>query len=471
MMIIDRLCRVTSLPSRTAVGTLALILHGTSVTSAAELYKVPGTQIDFTAEIGFGGFAINQDYTSNARRNVNWTEGYAVMGLKFDHDLTSDGVWKAFGAVSGVVNGNRGDGDAAGFQIGTENDGDILDAYGGIMFAPSGEDGPSVRISGGRQKISIGDRFLIDGENFTAGEGFGEIYDEGGAVYLNPRRNFAETVFVQLESGGAWRADGFYIGSDKAIQGDVKLLGANIEYGTEDFGKLAFMYIRGLEADNAAILPPGTLARDGVNILSFSGDLKLGVKDLSLAFNYVDEFNNSQPTGVAELDAWAWYVMPSYTFSQSTWTPNVYYRFASFSGDDPDTATNEAFDPLFYGFQGYNTWFIGEIAANYSGPFNANADVHSLGIKWSPAANIGIGTLDSFGAYANHYTLRNPETFLTATADDFGTEVGFFAEMTLFENVYVSPAYAVLSPGEGYSSSFGNDDIVHSFSMYGILTY
>ena len=32
------------------------------------------------------------------------------------------------------------------------------------------------------------------------------------------------------------------------------------------------------------------------------------------------------------------------------WKPKLSYRYAFFQGDDPETATNEAFDPLFLGF-------------------------------------------------------------------------------------------------------------------------
>jgi hypothetical protein len=38
---------------------------------------------------------------------------------------------------------------------------------------------------------------------------------------------------------------------------------------------------------------------------------------------------------------------------------------AFFQGDDPDTASNEAFEPLFPGFYDWGTWWQGEIAGEY----------------------------------------------------------------------------------------------------------
>jgi hypothetical protein len=39
------------------------------------------------------------------------------------------------------------------------------------------------------------------------------------------------------------------------------------------------------------------------------------------------------------------------------WTPSLSYRYAAFSGDDPDTATFERFDPLYSG--GLSEWLQG----------------------------------------------------------------------------------------------------------------
>ena len=43
----------------------------------------------------------------------------------------------------------------------------------------------------------------------------------------------------------------------------------------------------------------------------------------------------------------------------SRWKPTLTYRYAFFEGDDPATAANEAFDPLFLGFHDWGTVVAG----------------------------------------------------------------------------------------------------------------
>ena len=46
----------------------------------------------------------------------------------------------------------------------------------------------------------------------------------------------------------------------------------------------------------------------------------------------------------------------------------------------------------FFGFsRGYGTWFQGEEAANYAGPFGTDADVHYLGVKGNPTERLTVG--------------------------------------------------------------------------------
>lgn len=455
-----------------------ILIGGSISASAVELYNKDGTKIEFTAEIGLGLFRSTEDFTAQARSKVDWAEGYAIMGFKVEQTL--DANWTAFGALTGVVNGNRGQGDAIGSQVGNEDGGQVQDAYAGLSWTSGVEGGASAKISGGRQKWVLGDGFLIAGDQPTGGTGFGQQYDEGGSYYMNPRRVFGQTAILNVETGTPFRFDAFYIESEKGYNGQRSIAGGNVDYVDKTYGTLGFTYIKGLDMEKPGIvLAPATASAEDVNIYSVHGNTSFGIKDFTLAFTYANEQGDSPRVGVADLDAWAWYISPSYTFSSATWTPTVYYRFASFSGDDVNTATQEGYDPLFYGATGYNTWFIGEIAANYSGPFSQNADVHSIGLKTVPNIDLGIGKLTGLSGYVNVYSLREPSAFVgftanagpSATSKYFGTELAVYAEMQLFENLYVSPLYSVLFPGNGYESAYGQDDTVHNFQLLGILTY
>jgi hypothetical protein len=61
----------------------------------------------------------------------------------------------------------------------------------------------------------------------------------------------------------------------------------------------------------------------------------------------------------------------------------VNYRYTSY---------DEGYDPLFFGFnRGYGTWFQGEVAANYAGPFGTDSDIHYLGVKANPTELLTVG--------------------------------------------------------------------------------
>lgn len=464
-----------------AAGTMVV---GASTASAVELYKQDGTKIEFTAEIGLGLFHVTRDFSGgfSARpplNNVSWAEGYAIMGFKFEHAI--DANWKAFGAITGVINGNRGDGDALGFEIGKEGDGQLQDAYGGLTWTSGAEGGPKVTLSGGRQKWVLGDGFLIAGDQGTDGRGFGQQYDEGGSYYMNPRRVFAQTAILQVDTGTPIHFDAFYLQSEKAYHGEFGIVGGNLDYVDPKWGTVGVTYIRGVQLDQPQGIfpPPNTQARDGINVYNIHANSSLGIKDFNLAGTFVLERNDDLTANTIgqvnlgpsfTMDAWAWYISPSYTFSNATWTPSVYYRFASFSGDDPNTPGKlEGYDPLYYGATGYNTWFIGEIAANYSGPFSSNVDIHTIGIKTVPNIDVGIGKWTGMSGYLNHYDYR--ESPNPGNRKGFGTELAVYAEFQLFENLYLSPLYSVLFPENGYKDFYGDDKTVQNFQILGILTY
>ncbi len=451
--------------------SLVALACASSAVNAAEIYKGNGTVINLTTELAIGLYGFSEDYTAANQDHLSWQEGYAKSKLTFEHAFTNH--MKLFGGIGGIINGNRGDGDPIGVQVGDESHADLAEAYGGLEWTSGFEGGPSVKLSGGRQVVSIGDSFLIGSDGPTAGRGFGGQYDQGGAYYLHPWKVFAETVLLSVETGSPLRFDAFYLGSEKPWQGKTSVAGFNTEYVDSKWGKLGFMYIRGLDVEMPdSIISPFTASRDGLNVYSISGSSSLGLKDFNFAFNYVNQQNDSPPAGVPGQDSWAWYGSATYTFSQTKWTPSIQYRFASFSGDDPDTAEFEGYDPLFYGFTGYNTWFLGEIAANYTGPFNQNADIHSLTLKSAPNIDVGIGTWTGLGTYVNHYSTREDMLGVPNSSGSFGTELALFSEFMLFDDkVYLSPLYSVMFPDEVYEQTFGKDDTVHNFQLLAIFTY
>jgi hypothetical protein len=69
------------------------------------------------------------------------------------------------------------------------------------------------------------------------------------------------------------------------------------------------------------------------------------------------------------------------TFNNIPFTPYIKERFAYFSADDPDTRRNEGFDPLFYGFYDWGSWYLGNINAYNLFNTNDNVLMTEIGLK------------------------------------------------------------------------------------------
>jgi hypothetical protein len=86
------------------------------------------------------------------------------------------------------------------------------------------------------------------------------------------------------------------------------------------------------------------------------------------------------------MSALAYYATVGYIRKSLPWRPSLSYRFASFSGDDPDTATYERFDPLMS--TGLGNWLQGlSFGKLYR---NANLNTHRIQANVAPRAGMNL---------------------------------------------------------------------------------
>ncbi|MCM2332235.1 MAG: alginate export family protein, partial [Pseudomonas sagittaria] len=139
----------------------------------------------------------------------------------------------------------------------------------------------------------------------------------------------------------------------------------------------------------------------------------------------------------------AWYLEAGWTFADLPWSPSVNYRYSRFSA---------TYDPLFYGNgRALGTWFQGEVASNYAGPFNNNTQVHHVGLKAAPLENLSIGAL--------LYDFDTLETDNRLKLD--GQELNLYAEWGVSEHLFVMPVLGFYKPEADASNGgtqLGNDD-------------
>lgn len=411
--------------------------------SAYNFYDKNGTELNVDIEAALGIFSSAETYNLGAKSQAGdseWQEGYIKYGLSGSQSIGSGS--RVYGAINLVSSGTWGDGDAGGITSGNERETEVEDAYlgwrSGNLIPALGEDGLDLSI--GRQPFTIGDGFLINSDALNFGDalnGPGLDFDRGGAYWLAARKAFDRTAIARIGGSDGLRADLFWLASDNKAQAGMELAGINTEYVTPQ-GTFGLSYIEGLDVDDTFAPVLGYGSRDGKKTTSVRYQGNAGVENLFLSAEFV---NQEAGSGFNE-NSKAWYTEAGWTFNEAPWSPSVNYRYSSF---------DESFDPLFFGFnRGYGTWFQGEVAANYAGPFNSNASVHHLGLKAAPSETLSIGALffdftDTAGG----------------TGNVNAQEVDIYAEWVAAPHLIISPLVGFYMPDKSAAeggSQFGSDD-------------
>ena len=351
------------------------------------------------------------------------------------------------GRVSGVWTKTRRL-DSAGSNFGDTSNSDITleDAYlkwtSGSLFSGLGQD--ALEISLGSQAYQVGNGFLIfDG----ASDG-----GERGGFWLGLRSAFDMAGIVRLTTGN-WMVEAVYLDPDDVPDSNTKVGGTNIEYTLGDAGVVGGGYWNIYESDNDA--------RDGLSVFDIRADLTpFENRAVSLAGEFVKEKNGKLN------DSWAAYGQVGYDFGLGedvTLKPAVSYRYANFSGDNLDSDTDNSFDPLFYGFNDWNEWYIGEITGEYiAGNSNFNAQTVKVAVK--PTNSITAYFFYHYfrlNEFTDNLIPRPPLPPVGSGAIEnksFGHEVNLIMDWAVTDHFNVSATANILVPAEGGRDFFGSSD-------------
>jgi hypothetical protein len=111
--------------------------------------------------------------------------------------------------------------------------------------------------------------------------------------------------------------------------------GTNIRYNDNKDLDLSFIYATSFDSE-VAYAAPGSqkLSREGLRVLNPRARWisAFGKKGLYLEGEYAHQSNSRFAMSAYGYGAWA-----GYTFVEKPWRPSVRYRYAYFSGDDPNT--------------------------------------------------------------------------------------------------------------------------------------
>lgn len=431
---------------RLSMTLLAAAISAVSAQSSAyNLVDEDGSKLDLNIEAIAGTFNSQEGYATapsgEQNKKYNWQEGYIKAGLTGEKSLQDSTL---YGGISVLGSGTWGDGDAGGFTTGDERELDIEDLYIGLRKG-------AFDLSVGRQNFVLGDGFLINGDALSFGKGFNDVipkipdFNRGGAYWLAPRKSFKNTAVLRIEGDNGLRSDLFWLQSGNPAQASVELAGINIERAS-DVGTFGISYIQGTDVDKAEAEFLAYTHRDGQKNLSLRYQGNAGVEDLFLSAEFVAQEQGDD----TRKDGNGYYAEAGWTFSQANWSPAVTYRFSRFE---------EGFDPLLFGFnRGYGTWFQGEVAANYAGPFSSHNDVHHLALKAAPMETLSLGAL--------YFDFQDTN----GNGSNDGKELDLYAEWVVNDNLIISPLLGMYTP-DSSTSLQGNTDTNTYFQMMAIMLY
>lgn len=164
-----------------------------------------------------------------------------------------------------------------------------------------------------------------------------------------------------------------------------------------------------------------------------------GVEGMWVEGEYAYEFNSRY-----DMSAQAGYVWLGYTAQRLPWRPSFSYRFAGFSGDNPDTAAYERFDPLQAG--GLTDWLQG---LNLGKIFNnSNSFSHCVSIAVQPLEALSL-SLVYYYRYADQLNnLGGRPAVQNLQSRDLGQELQFLARYSLSNNLLLQFLSSIAFPGK-----------------------
>lgn len=399
---------------------------------------------------------VNPNFGNGYRgkNTFDWIEAFVKPGVKARHSFADGNA--VYGGYSAVAVTTRGDGDPSNFSPDEPSSAETEDAYlgwnsGKLTSATLGD--YSLDLSAGRQQFVIGDGFLInDGHFDQAGD---------GAFWLAPRRAYDMTTILKVETQPV-RADLFYLQGGRDIS-NAGVVGLNTEYVAPDDRGTVGIYGFHVFHSDAAFNVGTPDSRDKLNTISIrgAGNPFTTLPGLFLSAELAQQWNEDS---VRPVRAWAGYAEAGYRVDSLPLKPMLSYRYATFSGDDPESSDDEAFDALFYGSspRGWGTWFMGEITGSYLVP-NTNANIHMLHLNVLPSESTSIGVV--------YYNYRRDEPAPGAASAHFSDEVNIYGEWQALPYLRLFAVASASQPDDAAIAEFGNTKTYQLFNVFAVFSF
>ncbi len=404
------------------------------------IYEGDNAKLDVRLRAGAAVFGTSNSWFGNSRLVIGsdpdvWFEAFTEFGLVGTLNFLDSEI---YGAVTGVYTGQRKEdirGNSSDHSVHVEK------AFVGWRYdkgIPTGISDltiDSIDLSVGRQEYKIGNGFLIWDGTLRRRDNVGFQFD--------PRQVW-QLAGVGRMGIGPLKIEGFYLNPEaendrQRMTVEAKGWGANLEYDFGDYGTLGGTFGHIFDGKGMPI-------REGGNVFNMRANIT-PLKPLP-GLSFYGEFAYEENGSRAEALGYA--LQAGYRANEWWGSPSISYRYAYFSGDDPDTKNkDEGFDPLAYGGSDWGTWFQGEIIGHYV-LLNTNLKTH--------LARFDLKPLESVMAGVQYYKfeLDNAQGF-GATSSSFAQELDINVTWFIDKRFRVTAVGGIARPQQAAKQLLGGD--------------
>jgi hypothetical protein len=375
----------------------------------------------------------------------DWIESYAHYGI-YGITPLSDSLY-AYGGLSGITSFSSGQ---ELFTDRTRGWTAVEDAYLGLVGGRTDGAGNrlSVNLTAGRQRFTLANGFLLA---TTSANG-----EERAALQANARWA-ADFLGLARLRYNTTMVEAFYLDPDELPLLDTRttFAGANLEFQPVDNFDVGLSYVTSPESDFNYFGPTGQIVgtREGLQVWDARFTYTPNGPGAP-GFFFGGEYAR-QTNGNFDMDARAGWAEVGYSFPQSRWSPTVSYRYARFTGDDPDTEAYERWDPMLSGLSG-EAWI--QSANHFKVVQNSNVISHRLQARLRPSPKVElVPQLWAFYADSGTNVGGNPALGFLED-DEYGLEAMVTAKWFVNRNTYVHGHIAHTWPGDAVKKALDDPD-------------
>lgn len=310
---------------------------------------------------------------------VAWMEGFAAGGVYGITKIVPSINLHLYGGVNYLISFSLGP------ELFTDKSrfyGDIEEAYVGLIGGGRTSNGHIYRYNAlyGRKQFVLGDGWMIINTSMNG--------DNRAGLQINPRWA-AKKVF---QAGMMW--DQYFLQLFRLEPNELPILnsntvieGINFELGNKDKMVIGATYLNIPQSGFKYYLPNGDVhTRQGMQVYNLRVFKSESPSTGGLFFKAEAGY---QWNPNFDMSAWAAYGEVGWTFKNTASNPSLSYRYAYFSGDNPDTRSYNRWDALYTGGNG-EQWVQG--SNMYKIVQNSNEITHRLQLAFNPARKLQLVT-------------------------------------------------------------------------------